>query len=303
MAQQEEGQQEGFMNSLGRTMIMVFAMNILIRKVLQQPETTTSGGNVNARIKAGTSQVWSGNEALALAVYLSNDAILNEEATRLWTEDDLWNNDKGLERQRQFEFRTNDAIVNAAWKNETVYAHVVLGLRDKEWIGCDGPSRICTTTTTSLTRYLPKIKRKAKRALLNENEDENEQRQQVVDDEGGTILYWKPTLRIRLVVLPDKLSSEQTPQHLNKIIRFGPSGELLPLLEIDEFWLTRKNCIQVNTSVQNLTLEASLARVHFMRWNLQKSLDSHWEMQQSLGLAADGEADMIREILSDTSPW
>ena len=58
-----------------------------------------------------------------------------------------------------------------------------------------------------------------------------------------------------------------------------------------------------NLSHSTSRCEFTYDSVGFLKWQMQRSMEQQWESQRSMGLANDGESDVIREMLSDTKPW
>ena len=61
--------------------------------------------------------------------------------------------------------------------------------------------------------------------------------------------------------------------------------------------------VAVNASLGRVALAASLDVEGMLKWQLKKSMEQQWAQQKELGMASDGENDMIREMLLETQPW
>ena len=131
--------------------------------------------------------------------------------------------------------------------------------------------------------------------------------------------YWKPTLHLQLVhdwsVFPSASSLppnvapviqlEPIPQHLGGASS-GAGFGYLPHLYVNDFWLLGHHLVALNASLAaapHVPLALSYSPGTMWRWALQSQMQSQWDVQASMGLAANSDTDMIKSILTDTNPW
>ena len=107
--------------------------------------------------------------------------------------------------------------------------------------------------------------------------------------------YWKPTLHIRLLhdftVYP---SAGSIPPEIKDNYRIdSTTGNYLPVLYIDYFWLLSTHHIQINSSVSSLPLVLTYSPIGQMKYRGELSMEQSWRMQQQMG--THSEADTVKE--------
>lgn len=322
MAEQNDeadGSFAGLTQGLARALLVFAAINLFTGR-----NARTSTREIGGKTGSDTSQfdtqpriswhVWQGNEALALRVYLSPSPTLRfyNESELLWSEDALRNDfSKTNAREHHFVLSRFHSIIGRAWRNESVYAHIVVALAP--WNASSRPvdRHRVATATAELTKYLEVKKTVAQRSLLGGKVESAIPTALEARDNGhmeklsqSIVAHWKPTLRVRLVALPKQISPGTIPQAIAQHIQFDSTDAYYyPVVYADEFWLTRNDYIAINDTVENLSLIASYDTIGFFKWQMQQSLEHQWETQRKMGLAKDGETDIIREVLATTQPW
>lgn len=301
MAGEEDAaaREDGVLRGLSQTLFVLAAISFFNSKSLVTPPATKKrGGGSAARVNIDKfASAWRGNESLHLRVYLSdNNETYGEEA--LWVEEGLVPNfNKSNAREKTFLFDESHGLVSRAWKNQTVFAHVLLS-----------DEKYSVVSTVELVRHLEIKKPPAKRSLLASKEQDNNEshgEQTTQQANSSTVVgHWKPTLRVRLVGLPSVISKSSVGASVNKHMKYDEDEAVFyPVLYVEEFWLMRSDYVPVNKTVDSLNLTVSFDNIGFIKWQMQQALEDHWEKQQSMGLSKDGETDMIREVLATTKPW
>jgi len=308
MAAEEEAQEEGggLMQSLARSLMVFMLVNALMKGFVKNDAGPSSELDLVGSDSLVHRNLWTEVVPLELRVYVSAFDEYNESATLVWFDDELWYDDGGCSKEQRLEFST--ANLSDAWTERPVYAHAFLTRQDRRAGG-----ELSASSALSF-REAPAAEETGKRSLLAAGEAADApSRYNNATTVEGNVTKWKPTLRIRVVTLPPELVPSQVPEKMRSSIDFGEltrkdSDSVVdlvyrPILFVDEFWLTAKQMVVVNDTVAALPLEASIARTSYFKWQLQQSLEQHWETQQQFGLARRGDNDMVRDILADTNPW
>lgn len=140
------------------------------------------------------------------------------------------------------------------------------------------------------------------------------------------LAYWTPTLNLSLILSLPSFPRNSIPAAISSRLSFTAEGAYRPVLYHNSFWQLAKNLPLVNSSivahgeaeadagagagmgagmgaVSRLHLDLSFSHLSFLVWQLQTSMESQWASQQASGLGTEKEADMLREMLLETSPW
>ena len=75
-----------------------------------------------------------------------------------------------------------------------------------------------------------------------------------------------------------------------------------PILYPSEFWLTSKDLIPVNGTLESITIDVTLSSASMWKWQLMSGMEQQWRTQEET-TGDDGESDIIRTVLLDTNPW
>ena len=101
-----------------------------------------------------------------------------------------------------------------------------------------------------LTTYKQLPRGKKGRSLLDEAAEEES-----YDDR--PVIHWKPTLDVRIPMLPPQFPRGGIPDPISRLLTFDATGDYLPPLHKDEFWLLHKLLVPVNDTVEALNLTCS----------------------------------------------
>ena len=218
------------------------------------------------------------------------------DLTPLWAEGNLtYSFDAANIRTQTFQlFRENaTACLQRAWTNQTVFLH--LFATANETFDLD---HIEMRTVAELTMHRPLPQGKKGRSLL---DDAVEEEEVVYDDR--PVLHWKPTLDVRMAMLPPVFERGAIPDPVSRLLTFDEAGDYLPPLHKDEFWLLGKSLQPMNASVKALNLTVSFDIDGTVKWQLKSSMEQSWRQQAKLGMGSVNENDMLREMLLETKPW
>ncbi|CAM9203366.1 unnamed protein product, partial [Discosporangium mesarthrocarpum] len=118
--------------------------------------------------------------------------------------------------------------------------------------------------------------------------------------------YWKPTITINPVDFFSAFQRNHIPPNFEGHITFHmPTGNYNPVVYVNEFWTQKKHLMPINDTLETLPVKLQWEPLSFFKWQarlITYLVQKQWAKQQSMGLAADGEEDSFRELLSETSP-
>ena len=259
--------------------------------------------DANGRRLPPQRNLWDESQTFDVHVYTSCAANASQGSLEpLWSERGLsYDYAKTNGRARTFTFTPANATrcVRRAWENVSVYAHVFATTAEDFDPRQPGPAT--PAYSAALTKFHKPPKNQTGRSLLS-NETVDAAPAANASD-ARPILYWKPTLVVRAVSLPESFPRGNIPDQISRLLTFDKSGDFLPPVHVDEFWLLHKSLVPVNDTLDRVTLTASLDVEGLMKWQIKKSMEQQWASQRAMGLQSDGESDVIREMLSDTEPW
>lgn len=72
---------------------------------------------------------------------------------------------------------------------------------------------------------------------------------------------------------------------------------------VNEFWLFREHLSPLNDTVKDLTLGLSYNPISMMKWQMFSQMEQSFQMQISMGTAAEGESDEFKRMLIETNPY
>ncbi|KAJ1461646.1 cleft lip and palate transmembrane protein 1-domain-containing protein [Pelagophyceae sp. CCMP2097] len=248
---------------------------------------------------------WPDGAALELHAYVSLDEAFDFNSSQhLWSETGLgYDFHPSNTRAVSFDFDSQSPVVGGAWRNETVFAHVFIALANETFDIRDYDASRVVEAHCELTSHRKPKKVANKKSLLGEAAKEDEPAADGNATLEDAVVFWKPTLRIRLVAMHTEFQRAGIPAAIATILRFDADGDYYPVVYIDEFWLTTKQLYAVNSTLTSTALSASYGTIGFVKWQLQHSLSEQWRSQAKLGLQSEGESDIIREMLAETQPW
>jgi hypothetical protein len=118
------------------------------------------------------------------------------------------------------------------------------------------------------------------------------------------VSYWQPSLNLRLVHDHSVYPSAGIPAQIVEHMRIDPlSKGYYPVVYIDRFWSTKASLLQINASRTELPLELAYSPIALWKWLMQTQMEQSWKMQESWGMAREGESDEVKRMLTETDPW
>jgi hypothetical protein len=116
--------------------------------------------------------------------------------------------------------------------------------------------------------------------------------------------YWRPALRIQLVLEHGAYAAASMPPHMRRAADVLPDLHgYRPFLYINDFVLLDHHLVgPLNDSVASLPLEVSIESVGPIRWAIQSQMQASWDAQAAMGTAGEGDADAIKAIITDANP-
>ena len=77
-------------------------------------------------------------------------------------------------------------------------------------------------------------------------------------------------------MLPEKFPRGGIPDPIARLLTFDATGDYLPPLHKDEFWLLHKLLVPVNDTVEALNLTCSFDVDGTIKWQLKSSMEQSW---------------------------
>ncbi|KDO22105.1 hypothetical protein SPRG_10923 [Saprolegnia parasitica CBS 223.65] len=158
-----------------------------------------------------------------------------------------------------------------------------------------------------MNTYRPRAKVTKQRNLWQADEAaENDQEMMAVVEEDTTyVSHWKPTLTIHVLVDHSVYARGQPPQpFVAPYLQVDPiSGNYLPVLHLNEFWLLDEQLLPINGSVSSLPLEVEFAAIGMTKFALYHQMDQSFKMQQSMGTSSKRDTDAMKKMFIDTNPY
>jgi hypothetical protein len=188
------------------------------------------------------------------------------------------------------------------WSNITLYAHIVM-LRDslKPERAYLRPEEDTSYVVWPLVKHYPeRLANDRKKLLSGEQVDEGGVQKRAVQKQGARALlpHWVPELNLRIVFDFTVYQRGGIPPQLSRDVRLTHRGECepcpcplpclqlfvvaygrtvspriavryWPVVHIQEFFLTRSSCIELNASVSELPLKISMAQQAAWKWQVR----------------------------------
>ena len=249
--------------------------------------------------------LWTESTLFDLHVYTScSRNVTTGSFEHLWSERGLtYDYQATNSREKSVAFTRKNATrcVRRAWENVTVYVHAFATTEGDDFDPRE-PGPTTARATAPLTKFSAPPKQEVGRSLLG-GDEANGTAPVVPTARNASILYWKPTIVLRAVSVPESFPRGNIPDQIARLLTFDAHGDYLPPLHVDEFWLLHKSLVPVNDTVDSLHSAASFGVEGMVKWQLKKSMEQQWAGQRAMGLQSDGESDVLREMLADTQPW
>ncbi|KAJ1475679.1 cleft lip and palate transmembrane protein 1-domain-containing protein [Baffinella frigidus] len=119
------------------------------------------------------------------------------------------------------------------------------------------------------------------------------------------IPVWKSEFYLDIVEEVSTWPAGGIPPPILQNFRFITEGGIkfyLPIVHINEFWLTKKEMVLVNESVAELPLKLHVRCEGKFKWLMIIQWEASMKQQQSMGTQTDKDQDLIKTVLLDTNP-
>ena len=125
------------------------------------------------------------------------------------------------------------------------------------------------------------------------------------DPDGETVLpYWRPTLHIASVAEGPAMAKGKIPPHVPDVLDVTPDGTgYVPMTVVNDWWLLARRLSEVNATTRAAPLEVSWEGISLMYWTVMTQWSSQSQVQQSMGVQREGEAELIKQVVMETNPW
>eukprot|EP00210_Caulerpa_lentillifera_P000896 g867.t1 len=182
--------------------------------------------------------------------------------------------------------------------NGTIYLHTIVTRE-----GYDFERRNAFFGSTQLNYYGPKKKESKEKNLLFDEKTEQDEKEEEVEESVEIVNYWKPRMTIALVDDFSKHTHQSVPPHLKRYFRVTEDGGYYyPMIYFNEFWLLKSNLVEVNETVQSVSIELTLSTIKPWLVQIYSQMDEAFRSQAAMGLNSDAETDEFKRILVEGNP-
>lgn len=189
-------------------------------------------------------------------------------------------------------------IPEPAKHNESLFIHVI-GMRS----GHDFDPHHGFFGTWTLTHYGPKRKEVKEKNLLFEENTKTEKDKEKEEEAREIVSYWKPKLTVAVVDDFSLHSRETVPPHLRHMWHHNEEEQFYyPMVYFNEFWLLKSHMVELNETVDDLSIELTFATMQPWQIQLITQMEESFKMQQSMGVNSDDETDQFKRILVEGNP-
>ncbi|KXZ49948.1 hypothetical protein GPECTOR_18g106 [Gonium pectorale] len=115
--------------------------------------------------------------------------------------------------------------------------------------------------------------------------------------------FLRPNVTINMVDSFQAYNRRSIPPQIGDHLIPSIEGNYQPILYFNEFWLLREKLVQVNETLDRLTIHLELSYVSMMWWQLLQQMDQSFGMQVKMGLSQDGESDELKRIFLEGNPY
>ncbi|RHY47715.1 hypothetical protein DYB38_010306 [Aphanomyces astaci] len=241
--------------------------------------------------------------SLDLLVYVTESVEFDFDdastAAAVWSEPGLTYDyvDADPERKTQLNVTVSDRVLN---HNATLYAHAFFTRSNFD-------STATVYRQVELITYRPRAKKTKRRNLLHaaaaEVDDSDDQQ---ADDRVTTyVAHWKPSLIVNLVCDHTSYARGTAPlPFIAPHMQVDPiSGQYLPILYLNDFWVLEDHLIRVNQSTTTLSLEVTYYPMSLIKFGLYQQMTQNFRNQQTMGTGTKKDADAIKKLFIETNPY
>eukprot|EP01035_Chromulina_nebulosa_P017539 gene17539-23101_t len=113
-----------------------------------------------------------------------------------------------------------------------------------------------------------------------------------------------PRLDVSIVLDIPEFPRNRIPTEMRKLMNVSSTGLIYPKIYLNEFWITSNQLIEINSTIDSISLTSTYSHIAFWKWQFQVSMEEQWKNQRANGLGgSDRETDTLREILLETNPY
>ena len=249
----------------------------------------------------------------------------------LWREDDIPFEAETWESPaiRSANLTLTEPFLSLAHQNHSLYAHLYFSKRSfphASTLSCDSVAQFegrisgCSRpyqrlaafhVTQQLNAHRPPPKVDKRKSLLSFNTTavpepvEDASTELESPPEVLWLSYWKPTLHIRLVHDHSAYASLSMlpPEVKGQFNVDETTGQYLPVVYCDYFWLLSSALLQINETVTALPLLLTYSPVSFFKYRTEMSMEASWKLQQSMGTHSEADTESIKRILIEGNPY
>jgi hypothetical protein len=161
-----------------------------------------------------------------------------------------------------------------------------------------------------LTPYLPKLKVRKEKNLLNKNNDE--ETEQEVEEPDIIAPHWHTNVTLALISDAASLTYSTLPPPILEHVHLvpdkrddtGTKGYYKPIVFPNQFWHLRSQYIQINETTPTLPLQFTFQSMSYFKFQVFASMTHGFnEAAKAQGGGSGAELDEIKRMLIETNPW
>ncbi|RHY28836.1 hypothetical protein DYB32_005669 [Aphanomyces invadans] len=250
--------------------------------------------------------------SLDLLVYVTESAefdFANNDATTasaVWSEPGLTYNfvADDPERKAQLNVSVSNRVLH---ENATLYAHVFFTRSSNSPNPQD--SNFDPTATVyrqlELITYRPRVKTTKRRNLLQSATPDDADDADDALDLTTFVAHWKPSLLVNLVCDHTVYARGTAPlPFIAPFMQVDPvSGQYLPILYVNDFWVLEDHLIAINRTTTVLPLELTYYPMSLIKFGLYQQMTQNFRNQQAMGTGTKKDSDAIKKLFIETNPY
>ena len=320
--QQQRGPLYKLFFTVGRIIFVSVLFNVVKRFVLPQVGVGENGAIMNTTsvipkgVPVPTTCAFTPHDRATLYVYTSYEEKFNRSsASLIWREEGITYDWAGTnERNRNVTVDVTPELL----ANKTMYAHIFLVKGRHKPRATRHMTQIYTSYELTLFHAPPKADHR-KNLLENDENDEKKSKnisdvtndviinnnETLANDTRPWIMYWKPSLEVRLVADSHATPLKSLPEPIKAKYQMDFNlGVYWPVLFVNTFWLKYDMLVPVNETVTSLPLSLHFSPMSMLKLSLFVQMESQLQTQISWsGGVVEEEMDEIKRILTETNPY
>ena len=327
--QEQMNQQRGplfkFFFSIGRIILISTLFKLVGKFILPQLGVGEGGAIMNTTpvippgVPVPTICTFTPHEKATLYVYTSYEPkFRRNHSTLIWKEEDITYDWAGTNtRDKNITIGVTPELLS----NKTMYAHIFLVKGHYQPRAARHTRQIYTTY--ELTLYHPRPKVDNKKNLLSTDNDANNNGDNAVNvsedvnitggasdnstdgNESTWIMYWKPSLEVRLVADSHVMPLKSVPEPVKAKYQMDFNlGVYWPIFYVNTFWLKYNMLIPVNETLKELPLTLHFSPMSMTKLTMFIQMENQFKLQSSIsGGIMEEEVDELKRIITETNPY